>query len=98
MIAGVYEALKGEKKKEETGSQKDGAVQSQIEARNLIRGKNESRTRSMQSKYRGIEKAPDQDLQVSGGQFQGKSQSAIQESLILWKAESGRSKLQFDTK
>lgn len=76
-------SVEGGEKKEETGSQKDGAVQSQIEARNLIRGKNESRTRSMQSKYRGIEKAPDQDLQVSGGQFQGKSQSAIQESLIL---------------
>lgn len=30
-----------------------------------------------------IEKAPDQDMQVSGGQFQGKLQSAIQESLIL---------------
>lgn len=30
-----------------------------------------------------MEEAPDQDTQVSGGQFQGKLQSAIQESLIL---------------
>lgn len=30
-----------------------------------------------------MEEAPDQDTQVSGGQFQGKLQSAIQESLFL---------------
>lgn len=59
---------------------KDGTVQSQIGARNLIwgvrRGANAINTFKNQE-------APDQDMQVSGGQFQGKLQSAIQESLIL---------------
>lgn len=34
-------------------------------------------------KSRAMEEAPDQDTQVSGGQFQGKLHSAIQKSLIL---------------
>lgn len=57
-----------------------------------------STTRSIHSKYkRATEQAPDQDMQVSGGQFQGKLQSAIQESPdLVGKPESRRSKLQFD--
>lgn len=81
MIAGVLKTLKREKKE----ISKDRAVQSQIGARNLIWGKKGSKARSIHSKKekKAIEKAPDQDMQVSGGQFQGKLQSAIQESLIL---------------
>lgn len=41
------------------------------------------RDQCIQNNRRAIEEALDQDMQVSGGQFQGKLQSAIQESLIL---------------
>lgn len=83
MIAGVQEAKRGEKKKH-TSSQKTGQCKVKSEhavSYGVRRGA--ERDQYIQKYRRAIEETPDQDMQVSGGQFQGKLQSAIQESLIL---------------
>lgn len=81
MIAGVLKTLRREKRR----SQKTG--QCKVKSEHAISygvRRGVKRDQYIQKKKKkAIEKAPDQDMQVSGGQFQGKLQSAIQESLIL---------------
>lgn len=82
MIAGVLKTLRREKRR----SQKTG--QCKVKSEHAIsygvrRGVKRDQYIQKKKKKKAIEKAPDQDMQVSGGQFQGKLQPAIQESLIL---------------
>lgn len=78
MVAGVYGAYK---RKKDCVKRQDSAKSNRYTPTHM--GYDEVQCDQYIQMSRTMEEAPDQDMQVSGGQFQGKLQSAIQKSLIL---------------